>query len=90
MREAAKAREIVDGVVQVYLPLPMRPTIVNVYLVRAGDRWTLVDTGMNTEPSVAAFRVRSPRSGFRRRRSRASSAPITTSTTSVPRSPIAS
>src|SRR5580765_3448543 len=56
MREAAKAREIVDGVVQVYLPLPMRPTIVNVYLIRAGDRWTLVDTGMNTDDSVAAFR----------------------------------
>jgi glyoxylase-like metal-dependent hydrolase (beta-lactamase superfamily II) len=34
----------------------MRPTIVNVYLIRAGDRWTLVDTGMNTEDSVAAFR----------------------------------
>ncbi len=41
---------------QVFLPLPMRPTIVNVYLVRAGDAWTLVDTGMNTEDSVAAFR----------------------------------
>src|SRR5947209_1207284 len=56
MREAAKAREILDGIVQVYLPLPMRPSIVNVYLVRAGDRWTLIDTGMNTEDSVAAFR----------------------------------
>ena len=56
MRDAAKAREIADGVVLVHLPLPMRPTIVNVYLVRAGDTWTLVDTGMNTEPSVAAFR----------------------------------
>src|SRR3989449_10469373 len=57
MPEAAKAREILDGVVQVYLPLPMRPSIVNVYLVRAGDRWTLIDTGMNTEPSVVAFRA---------------------------------
>ena len=56
MRAAAKAREVVDGVVQVYLPLPMRPTIVNVYLVRAGEGWTLIDTGMNTEDSVAAFR----------------------------------
>jgi glyoxylase-like metal-dependent hydrolase (beta-lactamase superfamily II) len=56
MRDAAKTREIADGVVQVHLPLPMRPTIVNVYLVRAGDTWTLVDTGMNTEDSVAAFR----------------------------------
>src|SRR3989442_9761822 len=53
---AAKAREVVDGVVQVYLPLPMRPSIVNVYLVRAGATWTLVDTGMNTDDSVAAFR----------------------------------
>jgi glyoxylase-like metal-dependent hydrolase (beta-lactamase superfamily II) len=52
----AKTREVADGVVQVFLPLPMRPTIVNVYLVRAGDTWTLVDTGMNTEQSVAAFR----------------------------------
>src|SRR5205809_1040706 len=57
MREtAAKAREVVDGVVQVYLPLPMRPSIVNVYLVRAGATWTLIDTGMNTDESVAAFR----------------------------------
>src|SRR2546425_6232943 len=57
MREAAaKAREIVDGVVQVYLPLPMRPSIVNVYLVRAGATWTLIDTGMHTDDSVAAFR----------------------------------
>jgi glyoxylase-like metal-dependent hydrolase (beta-lactamase superfamily II) len=56
MGEAAKTREVIDGVVQVYLPLPMRPTIVNVYLVRAGSTWTLIDTGMNTADSVAAFR----------------------------------
>jgi glyoxylase-like metal-dependent hydrolase (beta-lactamase superfamily II) len=56
MREGAKVREVADGVVQVYLPLPMRPTIVNVYLVRAGAGWTLIDTGMNTEASLAAFR----------------------------------
>ena len=58
MREGgAKTREVADGVVQVFLPLPMRPTIVNVYLVRAGRDWTLIDTGMNTEDSVAAFRA---------------------------------
>jgi glyoxylase-like metal-dependent hydrolase (beta-lactamase superfamily II) len=39
----------------------MRPTIVNVYLIRAGDRWTLVDTGMNTEDAA------SPRSAARSR-----------------------
>ena len=32
MGDAAKTREVADGVVQVFLPLPMRPTIVNVYL----------------------------------------------------------
>ena len=56
MRDTAKAREVVDGVVEVFLPLPMRPTIVNVYLIRAGGSWTLVDTGMNTEDSRNAFR----------------------------------
>jgi glyoxylase-like metal-dependent hydrolase (beta-lactamase superfamily II) len=56
MTEVAKARDVGDGVVQVFLPLPMKPTIVNVYLVRGGDGWTLVDTGMNTEDSVARFR----------------------------------
>jgi glyoxylase-like metal-dependent hydrolase (beta-lactamase superfamily II) len=55
MTEGGKARELADGVVQVFLPLPMKPTIVNVYLVRGGDGWTLIDTGMNTEDSVAAF-----------------------------------
>jgi glyoxylase-like metal-dependent hydrolase (beta-lactamase superfamily II) len=56
MSDAVKTREVADGVVQVFLPLPMRPTIVNVYLVRGGDEWTLVDTGMHTGDSLAAFR----------------------------------
>jgi glyoxylase-like metal-dependent hydrolase (beta-lactamase superfamily II) len=56
MRDAAKTRELADGVVQLHLPLPMRPTIINVYLVRAGAAWTLIDTGMHTHESAAAFR----------------------------------
>jgi glyoxylase-like metal-dependent hydrolase (beta-lactamase superfamily II) len=52
----AKIREVADGVVEVFLPLPMRPTIINVYLVRGGHGWTLVDTGMGTSDSKAAFR----------------------------------
>ncbi len=52
----AKTREVADGVVQVHLPLPMKPTIINVYLVRAGGTWTLIDTGMNTAESRDAFR----------------------------------
>jgi glyoxylase-like metal-dependent hydrolase (beta-lactamase superfamily II) len=57
MSDAAKSREVADGVVQVLLPLPMPPRVVNVYLVRAGDAWTLIDTGMNTDESVRAFRT---------------------------------
>jgi glyoxylase-like metal-dependent hydrolase (beta-lactamase superfamily II) len=56
MAAVAKTRELGDGIVQVHLPLPMRPSIINVYLVRAGATWTLIDTGMNTEDSVGAFR----------------------------------
>ena len=51
----AKTREVMDGVVQVFLPLPMKPTIINVYLVRGSDGWTLIDTGMHTRDSVQAF-----------------------------------
>ena len=54
---AAKTIEVADGVVQVCLPLPMRPTIVNVWLVRGGDGWTLIDTGMHTGDSTSAMRA---------------------------------
>jgi glyoxylase-like metal-dependent hydrolase (beta-lactamase superfamily II) len=52
----AKVREVLPGIFLLHLPLPMRPTIVNVYLVRGGDEWALIDTGVNSEDSVAAFR----------------------------------
>ena len=55
MRNGAKTREIAHGVVQVHLPLPMRPTIVNVYLLHSRGEWALVDTGVNTADSIATF-----------------------------------
>ena len=55
MSEDGKTRVLADGVVQVFLPLPFKPTIVNVYLVRAGSTWTLVDTGMHTGDSRRAM-----------------------------------
>ena len=51
----AKVREVAEGVAEVFLPLPMRPSIVNVYLVRGGEGWTLIDTGMHTGDSRRAF-----------------------------------
>lgn len=52
----AKIREVASGIYQIYLPLPTRPSIVNVYLVRGGDEWALIDTGMHSEESLATFR----------------------------------
>ena len=52
-----KVREVLPGFHLIHLPLPMRPTIVNVYLVNGGSEWGLIDTGMNTPESVGAFRA---------------------------------
>jgi glyoxylase-like metal-dependent hydrolase (beta-lactamase superfamily II) len=52
----AKIREVAPGIYQIYLPLPTRPSIVNVYLVRGGDEWALIDTGMHSEDSIATFK----------------------------------
>jgi glyoxylase-like metal-dependent hydrolase (beta-lactamase superfamily II) len=51
----AKIVEVLPGIHEIFLPLPMRPTIVNVYLVNCGAEWALIDTGMNTADSVAAL-----------------------------------
>jgi len=53
----AKIQEVASGIYQIYLPLPMRPSIVNVYLVRDGDEWALIDTGMHSEESIATFKA---------------------------------
>ena len=51
----ARVREVWPGIYVIHLPLPMRPTIVNVYLLHSGDEWALVDTGLHTAESIAAF-----------------------------------
>ena len=53
---AAKIAEVQPGIYEIFLPLPMRPTIVNVYLIDCGGgQWVLIDTGMNTPDSVATL-----------------------------------
>lgn len=52
----AKIREVASGIYQIYLPLPTRPSIVNVYLVRGGDEWALIDTGMHSDESITTFK----------------------------------
>lgn len=57
MTTDSKIREVAAGIYQIYLPLPMRPSIVNVYLVRDGDEWALIDTGMHSEDSFATLKA---------------------------------
>jgi glyoxylase-like metal-dependent hydrolase (beta-lactamase superfamily II) len=51
----AKVREVAAGIFVVHLPLPMKPTIVNVTLLHSAGEWALVDTGVNTDESLAAL-----------------------------------
>lgn len=54
--EAAKVRTVADGVLEVFLPLPSKPSIINVFLIDCGDgTWALVDTGVALADSRAAF-----------------------------------
>ncbi|MGH7907057.1 MAG: MBL fold metallo-hydrolase [Candidatus Binataceae bacterium] len=46
-----KLAEVCPGIYEIFLPLPARPSIVNVYLVDCGGAWALIDTGMNSAES---------------------------------------
>jgi glyoxylase-like metal-dependent hydrolase (beta-lactamase superfamily II) len=48
---------VAEGVYQVQLPLPFPLRIVNSYLLRDGDGWTLIDTGINYPAGQAAWRA---------------------------------
>lgn len=41
--------EIAPGILWARMPMPMSLDHINVYLLRADDGWTLVDTGLNTD-----------------------------------------
>ncbi|MFO7166630.1 MAG: MBL fold metallo-hydrolase [Chloroflexota bacterium] len=47
--------QVAEDIYQLQLPLPFPLRIVNCYLLRDGDGWTVVDTGLNYEPSQAAW-----------------------------------
>jgi len=52
----AKTRQVAPGVIELFLPLPSKPTIINVYLIDCGGgEWALVDTGVALPASRAAF-----------------------------------
>ena len=47
--------EIGEGILWTRIPLPYRLDHVNVYLLRDGDGWTVIDTGIRTEEALAAW-----------------------------------
>ncbi|WP_238367157.1 MBL fold metallo-hydrolase [Mesobacterium pallidum] len=47
--------EIAEGILWVRFPLPFQLDHVNVYFIRDGDGWAIVDTGINTKESLAAW-----------------------------------
>lgn len=57
MAEQPIAAEVAPGIYQVRLPLPFALNSVNVYLLRDGDGWTVLDTGLNTEAARAVWQA---------------------------------
>jgi glyoxylase-like metal-dependent hydrolase (beta-lactamase superfamily II) len=47
--------EVADGILWARIPMPMSLDHINVYLLRDGDGWTIVDTGLNTKASRAVW-----------------------------------
>lgn len=58
--------EVRGGILWARLPLPYRLDHVNVYFVRDGERWAIVDTGINTPEARAAWEalLAGPLDGF--------------------------
>jgi len=53
---AAKVHRVAPGVLEAFLPLPSKPSIINVFLIDCGGgEWALVDTGVALAESRAAF-----------------------------------
>jgi len=45
-------KHVLPGIYEIFLPLPMKPTIINVYLIDCGGgAWAMIDTGMNSPES---------------------------------------
>ncbi len=49
--------EVADGVLWLRMPLPFRLDHINLYLLRDGDGWVVVDTGMNTAQTLQVWQA---------------------------------
>lgn len=57
--------EVVRDIFQVRLPLPFALSSVNCYLLRDGDGWTVLDTGLHTPDGAAGWRAAFAELGIR-------------------------
>lgn len=48
-------KEVAPGVLWLRMPMPFRLDHINIYLVRDGDGWVIVDTGLNTDETHAIW-----------------------------------
>lgn len=53
---AGEAREIAPGVLWIRMPLPFALAHINLWAIRDGDKWAIVDTGVQTPETAAAWR----------------------------------
>jgi glyoxylase-like metal-dependent hydrolase (beta-lactamase superfamily II) len=62
-----EAIELAPGLIWVRLTLPFRLNHVNVYLLADGDGWTMVDTGIGNDATIAAWTTlfEGPLKGFK-------------------------
>lgn len=65
--KADEAIEVAPGLIWVRLTLPFRLNHVNIYLLADGDGWTMVDTGIGNEATIAAWTTlfEGPLKGFK-------------------------
>lgn len=54
--EPGRSIEVAPGVVWIRMPMPMMLNHINVWAVEDTDGWAIVDTGLRTEETVAAWR----------------------------------
>ena len=54
---SGEAKEVADGVYWIRMPLPFSLNHINLWALRDGDGWTLVDTGIWSTVTVDAWRV---------------------------------
>jgi len=53
--EAGTAREVAPGVLWIRMPLPFALAHINLWAIQDGGRWAIVDSGIRTEDTAAAW-----------------------------------